>query len=402
MAKPRISCFIHDLAANPIIRAVPLARALEPYFDIEFVGFLISGDSVYAPCRDIFPTKTIRCSMRMTEIAANLSRLARMAEGELIYAFKPLVTSLGPALLASGFGRRKPLIVDAEDDEWTPFGDSLAGYIWRDVVRGWRDAIALKYTLSLHPFTSCAAAITVSSRKLQQRYGGTIVRHGPDEAMFDPARSEFSDVKQLRRRYGLPLDQPIALFAGMPQPHKDLDVLAEALLYPETNNWHLALAGPPDHPTFARVAHLLPGRVRYLGFVPQSEMPALLAAVDALPVPQRRVRFTESQIPAKLLEGMAMKKAVIASRVGDLPDILGENQRGWLYDPDNAGDLAACFAAIASDSGAAHARGEASRGWFVQECSRDATMRKLLPLVNALLARTSPAVLPRIKPADPR
>ena len=51
-------------------------------------------------------------------------------------------------------------------------------------------------------------------------------------------------------------------------------------------------------------------------------MADLTACADALPVPQKRLPFTDSQVPAKMLEGMAMAKPVVATRVGDLPERL--------------------------------------------------------------------------------
>ena len=60
--------------------------------------------------------------------------------------------------------------------------------------------------MALHPWVRCASAITVSSRKLQRRYGGVILRHGPDETVFDPARAP--EARLTRVRLELPLDPP--------------------------------------------------------------------------------------------------------------------------------------------------------------------------------------------------
>lgn len=66
------------------------------------------------------------------------------------------------------------------------------------------------------------------------------------------------------------------------------------------------LAGPADSAEFESCAAALGERCHRAGLLPQSDMPALLAAADAVPVPQRRVTFTESQLPVKALEAMAM------------------------------------------------------------------------------------------------
>ncbi|MGE0394929.1 MAG: hypothetical protein AB7P67_15290, partial [Vicinamibacterales bacterium] len=251
----RVSFFVHDLANNPIVRAAPLAQALAGHFDVEVLGFLHGDRDVYEPYRSLFEYRALRVPLEVTRLLPALPRLAAMASGDVIYACKPLVPTLGAALVASGFGRRRPLLLDVEDDERVPMGVSPGEVLWRDVLKGWRHATAWKYTLAVHGFVRCAGAVTVSTSRLQARYGGTIVRHGPDEHLFDPhAAPARADA---RRAFGLPADVPLALFAGMPQPHKGFAVLRDALADPRCADWHLALAGPEGHPEFeASVARL--------------------------------------------------------------------------------------------------------------------------------------------------
>ncbi len=380
----RISLFVHDLHANPIGRAAPLAQALQHRYDIEVLG-LLHGEGVYEPYRDLFDYRTIRCSRDMTDVLPAIHRLARMATGDVIYGFKPLVGSFGPALLASGFGRHRPLLLDVEDDEWVPMGATWPAFIRRDLIGGWRHSTAWKYTRALHPFVACADAVTVSSRALWTRYGGTIVRHGPDETVFDPATQ--SGQAPLRQRFTLPPAAPLLLFAGTPQPHKGLEVLCEALDDPRAAAWHLVLAGPRDLGPYVACAERLGPRCHRVGSLPYQEIPALLAAVDAVPVPQLAVPFAESQLPAKALDAMAMGRALVASRVGDLPALLGEGTRGWLVPPGDPRALADALAEMAGNPAERLRRGAAARSWFLEEASSRAIGARLEPLVEqALLA----------------
>jgi glycosyltransferase involved in cell wall biosynthesis len=382
MKRPIVSFFVHDLASNPIVRAAPLARALSSTHDVEILGFLLSGDEVYAPYRDLFTFKTMKSSPNVAAIVRAIPELAARASGDVIYACKPLVTTLVPALLAAHDGHRK-LLLDAEDDEWVPMGSGWSQFLWRDVVKGWRHATAWKYTRGVHPLVWTADGVTVSSRRLQRRYGGRLLRHGPDEHLFDPGRPELRDRRRCRARWALPDEVSIALFAGMPQPHKGWSVLLDALKRPEASLWHLALAGPRDDSEFERARIELGARCHPLGPQPHEAMPALLAAVDAVPVPQVRCTFAESQIPAKAIEAMAMGKPVVASSVGDLPEILGHGARGWLIAPGSADDLAAALAEIARDRTEAARRGAAARDWFVREASTAAMRATLEPLIAA-------------------
>ena len=378
--RPRVSLFVHDLAGNPIVRAAPIAAALSAHYDVEVLGLLLSGDAVYAPFRDRFDYRCIRCAPLLPAVLAAAPRLARRATGDVLYACKPLFSTLLPAVLAARRSRA-PVLLDVEDDEWHSRSvDDAAGA--RGRLRALADTHRLEARLA-HPLARRAAAVTVATRVLQARYGGTLLRHGPDEAVFDPARPELRDRAALRRRLGLPAGRRLVLFAGMPRPHKGFDVLVDALALPEAEGWDLVVAGgraPEGHASASPAT-----RLHDVGALPNAEMPALLAAVDAVAVPQRDVPFARSQLPAKLLEAMAMGVPAVATRVGDLPEILGET-RGWVVPAAAPTALARALAAIAADPDEAARRGAAARRWFVAEAGVAAMRARLLPLVEAALA----------------
>src|SRR4051812_24292241 len=98
---PKISFFVHDLAANPIVRAAALAAAASRDAEVEVIGFLHSGDDVYEPYRDQFTYKTLRVHLETGRALRALPQLAAMATGDILYACKPLITTLGPALWAT-------------------------------------------------------------------------------------------------------------------------------------------------------------------------------------------------------------------------------------------------------------------------------------------------------------
>jgi glycosyltransferase involved in cell wall biosynthesis len=326
----------------------------------------------------------LRCAPRVAAIVAAAPRLAALATGDVVYACKPLLSTLLPAVLAARRGRR-PLLLDVEDDERAPRpldapARGVAGLLRR---------VEARYTLragAAQPLTRFARAVTVSTRGLQRRYGGTLLRHGPGAAQFDPARPDLADREALRRRFGLPGGRRVAVFAGWPRPHKGWETLLQALLLPQAHAWDLALAGP-DVPEARAAAERLGPRFHALGMLDNEQMPALMAVADAAPVPQRDEPYARNQLPAKALEAMAMAVPVVGTRVGDLPEILGEGERGWLVPPDDPPALAAALAEIAADPAEAARRGAAARRWFVAEASVDAIRARLLPIVAGVLER---------------
>ncbi len=392
MTRRRVSFIVHDLAANPIVRAAALAAAVAREHDVEVIGFLHSGPHVYEPYRDLFPYKTLRVPLDTVSVLRAIPSLAALVTGDVVYACKPLVTSFGPALYAARYLARRRLLLDIEDDEWVTQSCGWPEFLWRDVIKGWRHAKAWKFTRALHAAVRCADAVTVSTRTLQQRYGGTIVRHGPAGDGYDPDRADLGDRAALRRRWNLPAAVPLALFAGVPQPHKGWSTLLEALARPEAAAWHLALAGPTDHPDFLAAVQALGARCHIIGPQPHARMPELLAAADAVPVPQFDVPFAQSQLPAKALEAMAMARPVIATRVGDLPEILGEGDRGWLIPAADSAGLASALAEIAAAPDEAARRGRAARAWFLQEASLAAIERRLLVVIDKAARVARPLV----------
>ena len=97
--------------------------------------------------------------------------------------------------------RRVPVIVDMADWEaWGMFRQRSkarhALHVLRHVVGpGWRAPGSLKYRYFIEKLCKRAGAITVVSTALQRRFGGFLLRHGPDTVAFDPARFDRSALR---------------------------------------------------------------------------------------------------------------------------------------------------------------------------------------------------------------
>jgi glycosyltransferase involved in cell wall biosynthesis len=70
----------------------------------------------------------------------------------------------------------------------------------------------------------------------------------------------------------------------------------------------------------------------------REDIPTLLASIDVLAMPS-----LSEGLPMALLEAMACGKAVIASAVGAIPQMIADRVNGWLIDPADEQGLAAAM-----------------------------------------------------------
>jgi glycosyltransferase involved in cell wall biosynthesis len=124
-----------------------------------------------------------------------------------------------------------------------------------------------------------------------------------------------------------------------------------------------------------------PGReaVTFLGAVPHEELPSWMAAADVLVLPSRR-----EGLGLVLLEAMACGTPCVASRVGGIPEILGEDC-GELVEPDDPGSLANAIATVLANGKTQYAA--ACRRVALQN-TVDAQARRFLDLVGDILGST--------------
>jgi glycosyltransferase involved in cell wall biosynthesis len=102
-----------------------------------------------------------------------------------------------------------------------------------------------------------------------------------------------------------------------------------------------------------RAALGLGERVAFLGHV--EDVPGLLAAADAVVLPS-----LQEGLGVAALEALAAGRPVVASRVGGLPEAVGE-EAGILVPPGDPPALAAALRRLASDPSTTRALGEAGR-----------------------------------------
>ncbi len=164
----------------------------------------------------------------------------------------------------------------------------------------------------------------------------SVVPEAPDPAFYPRPPTE---VEALRRKYALP--DSFVLYVGSNKPHKNLTRLMEAWAQITEHRIRntLVLAGPwdPRYPEPRLLAERLGlQNIRWLGPVPEADLPALYSAADLFVFPSLYEGFG---LP--VLEAMACGVPVVCSDTSSLPEVAGDAAL-WV-DPNDVQALAAAI-----------------------------------------------------------
>ena len=133
--------------------------------------------------------------------------------------------------------------------------------------------------------------------------------------------------------------------AFTPEKGQDVAIAALRLLVEKLPSARLLLVGTAPRDSVAKLSEQpgnVPGRVMFLGEL--EDLAAFFAGIDLFIMPSR----AEGLGSAGLL-AMARGRAVVASRVGGLPEIVEPGRSGWLVEPGSPQALADAIVAAASD-----------------------------------------------------
>jgi glycosyltransferase involved in cell wall biosynthesis len=297
-----------------------------------------------------------------------VARHARGIDADVLFAFKPLSTSLW-----TGFAARRrlrvPLFLDIEDWELGWYLDGRPLDAMKHLVRI-RRANGMAWTAVNERLVGRADEVFVASTSLQRRFGGTVLPHGPDTAVFDPDRWPREEALA---RLGLP-DAAYVVFTGSPMRNKGIEDVLDGIRALGRPDVRMLLVGSFRHdPAFRE--ELVARYKDVLTLLPpasHADMPLFLAVATVVVLAQRASRETDAQVPAKVYEAMAMARPILATSVSDLPLIL--EGCGRVVPPGDRTALLAALDELLGDAGererlgrAARARCEARYGWDAME-----------------------------------
>jgi glycosyltransferase involved in cell wall biosynthesis len=375
-SQPRLAVVVDNLSTNCLGRGYLLAKLLAQDFQVRIVGTLPDGATIWPPCpRDEIPIEVLG----MGDLSwGQLGRLASKLEADVLVASKPMRNSFGLALLAKRH-RQRPLVLDIDDWEAGGSGSLVWARLLGAVFQPWR--WRKSWSLALDRLASRADAVTVASTWLQARYGGQLLPHVRDPQALDPRRFTGASV---RSRLGLEQSR-IVLFLGTPRPHKGLEEAAAAVDQLRQLHARFLIVGAEADAAYPQTVLKQSSTVILHPPCSMSEAPEFLAAADVVVIPQRDTPFAQAQLPAKLIDAMAMARPIVATAVSDIPRLL--EGCGLVVPPGDSAALVRAFQWVFDHPTEAGEMGLRARDRMVSELSCEAGHDILLGAVNAAIAR---------------
>jgi glycogen(starch) synthase len=101
--------------------------------------------------------------------------------------------------------------------------------------------------------------------------------------------------------------------------------------------------------------------VRAVGQAPHGEITHYYSLMDVMVYPRRRIRLTELTTPLKPLEAMAQGKAVLASDVGGIRELVEPEEPCLLFQPDDVEDFCSKASQLLGDENFRRKLGESAR-----------------------------------------
>lgn len=307
---PQSEPFLHELSI-PHWRTAPLRRALPPL---------------------------LRELALMQALEKQLLYHAQQWKPELIHAHSPMLVGLPALRVARRLG--VPLVYEVRD-------------LWENasVDRGkfaeGSPAYKTARALETRVLKNAAATVTICESlasnlkpRVRSEKGLFVVGNGVDVHKFVPVESD----ELLRERWRLSGKRIIA-YIGTFQPYEGLDTLISALpeILKKVPNAHLMIVGSGGEEAALRAQverQGLQSAVTFTGRLDHGDVGGAYSIAEIMVYPRILTRTTALTTPLKPLEAMSMGKAVIASDVPAMKELVIDQVTGLTFRAGDGTDLA--------------------------------------------------------------
>lgn len=262
-------------------------------------------------------------------------------------------------------------------------GDKISTGDWRYKFIEWMELKAMR----------AATMVVVISEQLKEDLQAKgippekifIVPNGVDTAGFIPVEKNLS----LLREYGL-TGKMIIGFIGSVTKIEGLDFVIKNFkqVLDRNPSVRLMIVGGGTEIDFlkqtAREREVEP-YVIFTGQVPHDQVQGYYGVMDIMIYPRINSKVNQKVTPLKPLEAMAMQKAVLASDVGGLAELVKDGENGVLFHADKADSFIRKVMDLIERPDYIRALGESARRWVARERDWCQIIKRYENLYNQLL-----------------
>ena len=234
----------------------------------------------------------------------------------------------------------------------------------------------------------CDRVIAVSEGIAQQLRCGygfppekiTVVPNGVDPERLEPHASR----QKVRQSVEVAEGATVLLQVGRLTPQKGFDVLFEAIARIADRYPHLVVLAVGDGPLREQLERLaqrlnIASVVRFLGH--REDVADLLNSADLVTLASR-----SEGMPYTLLEAMGSGRAVVATRIGGIEEVIKKEGTAVLVPTEDPEALAAAIASLLDDSVHAEAVGSAARAYIMEHHTAARMVERVQSIYRDLLA----------------
>ena len=170
--------------------------------------------------------------------------------------------------------------------------------------------------------------------------------NGVDTRRFTPEGQDIRD------KYNIDKDKVVIGYTGSFRPQHGVEVLIKAFMSFDDPKAVLLIIGTGLKEYEAKLRDLAGKneRIIFTGEVPFDRMPQYLRTCDILVSPQMPfIGSSFHQSPIKLYEYMAVGRAIIASDLGQIKEVIKDGYNGMLFESGNIDSLESLLKALAGD-----------------------------------------------------
>ena len=326
----KVSVLSWDMSRNHFAKAYSVAEALSAVAEVELISFRFFEEEIFAPYAGRsapFETKYFPGG-DFPDFFGPFARALNAISGDLIYAVKPRLPSLGLALM-DNFHRGTPIMLEANDLE-TVVSSPTAGDVHAlkplsSILDGGAEARSphhLLWSQVLDPLVAEIPVVFTHNRNLDAHYSRRCLymRNIKNGAEYAP---ETLDRAAIRRELGYEEGDRIILFGGLVRRHKGIYELLTLLERLGDRRYKLLFVGSRDTPDLRDLLKRdLGASVKFM----TAQAPEMMARINfasdlVLLWLDPAVPASHYQMPYKLTDAMAMGPAIIASPISDLPQL---------------------------------------------------------------------------------